>query len=33
MMGRLDGFWHGAELIGPAAAWRQEAGNKAGLEF
>lgn len=33
MMGRLDGCWHGATLIGPAAAWRQEAGNKAGLEL
>lgn len=33
MMGRLDGCWHGAALIGPAAAWRHEAGNKAGLEL
>lgn len=33
MMGRLDGCWHGEALIGQAATWRQEAGNKAGLEL
>lgn len=33
MMGKLDGCWHGEALIGPGAAWRQEAENKAGLEL
>lgn len=33
MMGRLGARWHGASLIGRASTWRQEAGNKAGLEL
>lgn len=31
LMGRLDGSSRGSALIGPAATWRQEDGNKAGV--